>query len=74
MQQRIAELVARKRAGGTFSTEEIGEVISGVTDGSLTDAEVTDWLRAVFDCGMDGAETTALTHAMLHSGDRKSVV
>ncbi|MCH2359062.1 MAG: thymidine phosphorylase, partial [Candidatus Poseidoniales archaeon] len=68
MQGRIAELVARKRAGKAFSAEEIGEVVSGVTDESLTDAEVTDWLRAVFDCGMDGAETTALTHAMLHSG------
>ena len=68
MQESIAELVARKRAGGVFSAEEIEEMVAGVTDESLSDAEVTEWLRAVFDCGMDDAETTALTHAMLHSG------
>ena len=68
MQERIANLVARKRAGEAFSAEEIDNVVSGVTDESLSDAEVTEWLRAVFDCGMDDAETTALTHAMLHSG------
>ena len=68
MQESIAEMVARKRAGGAFSADEIGEMVAGVTDESLSDAEVTEWLRAVFDCGMDDAETTALTHAMLHSG------
>ncbi len=68
MQESIAELVARKRAGGVFSAEEIEEMVAGVTDESLSDAEVTEWLRAVFDCGMDDVETTALTHAMLHSG------
>ncbi|MBS72438.1 MAG: thymidine phosphorylase [Thermoplasmata archaeon] len=46
----------------------IQEMVNGVVDGTLTDSQVEDWLRDIFDNGLSSEETVELTHAMLHSG------
>lgn len=47
---------------------EIQTFVNGVVDGSLSDAEVEEWMRTVFENGLSVEQTVELTHAMLHSG------
>ena len=47
---------------------EIQTFVNGVVDCSLSDAEVEEWMRTVFENGLSVEQTVELTHAMLHSG------
>ena len=49
-------------------TSDIQSTVDGIVDGSLSDKQVEDWLRVVFENGLSEEETVELTHAMLHSG------
>ncbi len=68
MKQHPARLIAKKRDGGELTADEIGDLIGGVIDGSLGDAQLGAWLMAVCCRGMSAAETAALTLAMRDSG------
>ena len=68
MQHHPARLIARKRDGGALSPAEIQDLVRGVVDGSLGDAQLGAFLMAVCCNGMTAAETTALTLAMRDSG------
>ena len=50
-------------------SEAIQDLVQGVVDGSLSDDELTDWLRGVYDEGLTESETIALTEAMRDSGE-----
>ena len=50
-------------------SEAIQDLVQGVVDGSLSDDELTDWLRGVYNEGLTESETIALTEAMRDSGD-----
>ena len=50
-------------------SEAIRDLVQGVVDGSLSDDELTDWLRGVYDEGLAEPEIIALTEAMRDSGD-----
>ena len=50
-------------------SEAIHDLVQGVVDGSLSDDELTDWLRGVYDEGLAEPEIIALTEAMRDSGD-----
>ncbi|WP_306026248.1 thymidine phosphorylase [Oceaniradius stylonematis] len=63
------EIIRIKRDGGALSQARIAEFIAGVTDGSVTDAQISALAMAVFFNGMDRDETVALTLAMRDSGD-----
>jgi len=63
-----ARLIAKKRDGGEFSAAEIADLVSGVVDGSLGDAQLGALLMAVCCKGMTADETVALTVAMRDSG------
>lgn len=63
-----AELIAKKRDGGTLSQAEIHGVVAEFMAGRLADYQMAALLMAVFFRGLDDAETVALTEAMLHSG------
>src|SRR5579875_861511 len=65
----VAELIRRKRDGGELSAEEISQLVAGITDGSVSDAQVGALAMAIFLRGMSGAERVALTGAMTHSGE-----
>jgi len=64
-----AELIRRKRDGGELSADEISSLVSGIADGSVTDAQVGALAMAIFWRGMSAAERVALTGAMTRSGD-----
>lgn len=64
--RRLAE---RKRGGATLSDREIERLIGAYDEGDVDDEAMTSWLRAVCAVGMDIGETTALTRAMVASGE-----
>lgn len=63
-----ARLIGKKRDGGELAANEIEDLVGGVVDGSLTDAQLGAFLMAVCCRGMTAAETAALTLAMRDSG------
>jgi thymidine phosphorylase len=64
-----AELIRRKRDGGELSDSEISELVFGIADGTVTDAQVGALAMAIVWRGMTAAERVALTGAMTRSGD-----
>jgi thymidine phosphorylase len=64
-----AELIRRKRDGLELSEQEISQLVFGIADGSVTDAQVGALAMAIVWRGMSPAERVALTGAMTRSGD-----
>lgn len=62
------EIIRRKRGGAALRTEEIEAFVAGVTNGSVSDAQASALLMAIFFQGMDRDECAALTLAMAQSG------
>ena len=65
----VPELIRVKRDGGELSEEQIGFLVEGIADGSVTDAQVGALAMAIVLRGMSATERVALTGAMTHSGD-----
>lgn len=63
-----AELIKKKRGGGTHDRAEIQFLIDGFVKGTIPEYQMSAWLMAVYFRGMSGEETAELTRAMLHSG------
>jgi thymidine phosphorylase len=63
-----AEVIRRKRDGNALTREEIAFLVTGVADGSLSDAQVGALAMALFLNGMEPDERVALTTAMRDSG------
>lgn len=61
-------VIARKRDGGELTRAEIGAFVTGATDGSWADYQLSALLMAVFLKGMTPSETGMLTDAMMRSG------
>ncbi len=68
MKRHPARLIQAKRAGLPLDAEEIDDLVSGVVDGSLHDAQLGALLMAVCLQGMTPTETAAWTRAMRDSG------
>jgi thymidine phosphorylase len=68
MQLTAAEMIAIKRDGGVLSRQMIEDLVRGITDMSLSDAQVGAFAMAVRIRGMDIEETVQLTDAMRRSG------
>jgi pyrimidine-nucleoside phosphorylase len=66
---RLVDLIRKKRDGRELTAPEIESIVRGYTAGELPDYQISAWLMAVVLKGMTRAETTALTQAMLHSGE-----
>jgi len=66
---RMVDLIEKKRDGGRLSTDEINFIIDGYTKGSIPDYQMSAFAMAVFFRDMTDEEITALTLAMVHSGD-----
>jgi thymidine phosphorylase len=62
------EIIRRKREGETLTPEEIGFMVRGLTDGSVTEGQVAAFAMAVFFQSMAVPERIALTLAMRDSG------
>ncbi len=65
---RPAELIERKRNGEELPADEISELILGYARGEIPDYQLAAWCMAVYFRGLSGAETFALTDAMIRSG------
>ncbi len=63
------EIIRRKRDGRDLSKQEIATFIAGVTNGTVSEAQVAAFAMAVFFQGMSGNETVGLTLAMRDSGN-----
>ena len=65
---RVVDLICRKRDSGELTREEIEFLITGYTRSEIPDYQMAAWLMAALLKGMTRAELSALTEAMLHSG------
>ena len=63
------ELIKKKRDGLSLSDPEIAFLVQGITDKSLTDAQLGAFAMAVFKSGMTMDERVSLTQHMMNSGD-----
>ena len=64
-----AELIRRKRDGEQLAAEELGDLVLAYARGEVPDYQMAAFCMAVFFRGLDGAETFALTDAMIRSGE-----
>ena len=67
---RPQDIIRKKRDGAELSHQEIEFFGRGVTSGEIADYQSTALLMAVFLNGMTDPEQSALTNAMLHSGEK----
>ena len=63
------EVIRKKRDKVPLSQSDIDQFVSGITDGSVTHAQISAFAMAVFFNGMSAEEGAALTLAMRDSGD-----
>jgi len=63
-----AELIRKKRDGDELSEEEIRALVGGISDLSVTDAQIAAFAMAVWFRGMNVHEQSGLTLAMRDSG------
>lgn len=69
MPMRMYDLIMKKKQGEELSTEEIRYMISGFTDGTIPDYQMSAMTMAICFRGMSKRETVDLTLAMRDSGD-----
>jgi thymidine phosphorylase len=63
------EVIRRKRDGQALTVEQIDWLVAGITDGSVSDAQVGALAMAIVINGMASEERVALTGAMTRSGE-----
>ncbi len=66
---RPAELIERKRNGEELAAGEISDLVLGYSRGEIPDYQLAAFCMAVYFQGLSGAETHALTAAMIASGE-----
>ncbi len=66
---RMVDIIEAKRDGHELTADQIQQFIDGYVNGDIPDYQVSALLMAIYFNGMTTAESTALTMAMLHSGD-----
>jgi pyrimidine-nucleoside phosphorylase len=64
-----AELIRRKRDGERISNDELSELVLAYAHGEVPDYQMAAFCMAVYFRGLNGAETFALTDAMIRSGE-----
>lgn len=66
---RFYDIIEKKKQGLALTREEIRETVRLYTDGTIPDYQMSALLMAIYFKGMTDAEASALTEAMLDSGD-----
>ena len=64
-----AELIRRKRDGEELGSDELTELVHAYTRGEIPDYQMAAFCMAIYFRGLNGAETFALTDAMIRSGE-----
>jgi pyrimidine-nucleoside phosphorylase len=67
---RAVDIIRAKRDGNALTRVQIDWMVTGATDGTIPDYQLSAWLMAVWLRGMSPDETTWLTDAMVQSGVR----
>jgi len=67
---RMVDLIEKKRDGHELSTDEIKFIITGYTEGTIPDYQVSALTMAIYFKGMTEKERADLTMAMVESGDQ----
>ncbi|MDQ0219059.1 pyrimidine-nucleoside phosphorylase [Peribacillus cavernae] len=67
---RMVDLIEKKRDGLALTTDEIQYIISGFTNGSIPDYQMSALSMAIYFQGMTEQERADLTMAMVNSGDQ----
>jgi pyrimidine-nucleoside phosphorylase len=67
---RAVDIIVKKRDGAELTEAEIEFFVNGFTDGSIPDYQAAAWAMAIYFQGMTDAEATALTLAILSSGQQ----
>ncbi|CAH0345616.1 pyrimidine-nucleoside phosphorylase [Bacillus sp. CECT 9360] len=67
---RMVDLIEKKRDGQELKKEEIEFIITGFTDGSIPDYQMSALSMAIYFQGMTELERADLTMAMVNSGDK----
>jgi len=65
----VVALIVAKRDGQAHTPAQIRALVEAFTSGQVPDYQMSAWLMAAFLRGLNDTETSALTEAMLHSGD-----
>jgi pyrimidine-nucleoside phosphorylase len=65
---RAVDLIRKKRDSGVHSEAEIAFLVASYTSGEIPDYQMAAWLMAAWLRGLNRAELSFLTDAMLHSG------
>jgi pyrimidine-nucleoside phosphorylase len=68
----LPNLIQRKREGEALSPEEWSALIASFTDGHVPDYQMAALIMASFIKGLNHSELSALTEAMIASGDQLS--
>lgn len=66
---RAVDIIRKKRDGEKLGKKEIEFIIKGALTGEVPDYQLSALLMAIYFRGMDLNETTALTEAMMKSGE-----
>ena len=66
---RMYDIISKKRDGKTLTEAEINYFVKGVTNATIPDYQISALLMAIVLKGMTKEETSALTYAMMKSGD-----
>jgi thymidine phosphorylase len=65
----VPDLIRTKRDGGELTEDQLRDLVTGIADGAVSDAQVGALAMAIVLRGMSAAERIALTGAMRDSGD-----
>jgi pyrimidine-nucleoside phosphorylase len=65
----VADLIQRKRDGEELPAEDVAELVLAYSRDEVPDYQMAAFCMAVFFRGLSGAETFALTDAMIRSGE-----
>ncbi|MGY5340434.1 pyrimidine-nucleoside phosphorylase [Levilactobacillus spicheri] len=66
---RMVDIIDKKRNGGELTADEIQTFVDGVVSGEIPDYQISAFLMATYFNDMTAAERSALTMAMMQSGD-----
>ena len=66
----VVELIRAKRDGGKLADAQVDWVIEAYTRGLVADEQMSALAMAIFFRGLDRAELTRWTRAMINSGER----
>jgi pyrimidine-nucleoside phosphorylase len=69
----VLAAIARKRDGGEHPPGEVEAIVAEAVAGTIPDYQLAAWLMAVTCRGMSAAESSALTAAMVASGETLSL-